>query len=128
MGRILTVISRGAIGIAGAGGSRHSEAIDAARTLAYDAHVADMSLLGALEGVLPPMKCSFRFLNTAALLLLSTNFCVAQQQPAPQAEKATEKPKEEKKPPVPEEKVVQTKHSLKIGGQEIKYKIGRAHV
>jgi carboxypeptidase C (cathepsin A) len=34
---------------------------------------------------------------------------------------AAEKPKEEKKPPTPEEKVVQTKHSVKIGGQEIKY-------
>src|SRR4029077_2483857 len=32
-----------------------------------------------------------------------------------------EKPKDEKKSPVPEEKIVQTKHSLKIGGQEIKY-------
>ena len=33
-----------------------------------------------------------------------------------------EKPKEEKKtPPPPEEKVVQTKHSFRLGGQEIKY-------
>ena len=35
------------------------------------------------------------------------------------SEKAGEKPKEEKKPP--EEKVVQTKHTIRIGGQEIKY-------
>src|ERR1700704_4906965 len=67
------------------------------------------------------MKCSLRFLCSAALLLLGVNLCFAQQQQAPQPEKAAEKPKEEKKPPVPEEKVVQTKHSLKISGQEIKY-------
>ena len=37
-------------------------------------------------------------------------------------EKQGEKPKEEKKtPPPPEEKTVLTKHSAKIGGQEIKY-------
>ncbi len=35
------------------------------------------------------------------------------------AEKTGEKPKDEKKPP--EEKVVQTKHTLRIGAQEIKY-------
>jgi carboxypeptidase C (cathepsin A) len=35
--------------------------------------------------------------------------------------KEAEKPKEEKKPAPPEEKSVPTKHSLKIGGQEIKY-------
>src|ERR1700704_2942055 len=67
------------------------------------------------------MKCSLRFLCSAALLLLGVNLCFAQQQQAPQPEKAAEKPKEEKKPPVPEEKIVQTKHALKIGGQEIKY-------
>jgi len=37
------------------------------------------------------------------------------------ADKAGEKPKEEKKPATPEEKTSQTEHSLKIGGQEIKY-------
>src|SRR5260370_12185845 len=37
------------------------------------------------------------------------------------AEKTAEKPKDEKKPPTPEEKVVQTKHTIKIGGQEVKY-------
>jgi len=41
----------------------------------------------------------------------------------PAEEKAKdEKPKEEKKtPPPPEEKMVQTKHSFRLGGQEIKY-------
>src|SRR4029077_20046354 len=67
------------------------------------------------------MKCCLRFLCSAALFLLGVNLCFAQQQPVPPQDKAAEKPKEEKKPPVPEEKVVQTKHSLKIGGQEIKY-------
>src|SRR2546430_15838043 len=45
----------------------------------------------------------------------------APQQQRPPQNKAAKKPKEEKKPPTPEEKIVQTKHSLKIGGQEIKY-------
>src|SRR2546421_10966049 len=67
------------------------------------------------------MKCCLRFLCSVALFLLGVSLCFAQQQPAPPPDKAAEKPKEEKKPPVPEEKVVQTKHSLKIGGQEIKY-------
>ena len=67
-----------------------------------------------------PMKRFLRFLCSVALLLVGANLCFAQQQP-PQPEKPAEKPKEEKKPPTPEEKIVQTKHSLKIGGQEIKY-------
>lgn len=37
------------------------------------------------------------------------------------ADKAAEKPKDEKKPATPEEKVVQTRHTVKVGGQEIKY-------
>ena len=54
--------------------------------------------------------------------LLTTSLCVAQQpQPEKPGEKPAEKPKDEKKPAVPEEKSVPTKHSLKIGGQEIKY-------
>src|SRR3989440_8052440 len=65
------------------------------------------------------MKPSFRYLGAITLLFLGTDLCFAQQQP-PQ-DKAAEKPKEEKKPPAPEERVVQTKHSLKVGGQEIKY-------
>ena len=45
-----------------------------------------------------------------------------EQTTAKTAEKSAEKPKEEKKtPPAPEEKIVQTKHSARIGGQEIKY-------
>ena len=67
------------------------------------------------------MKCCLRFLCSVALFLLGVSLCFAQQQPAPPPGKPAEKPKEEKKPPVPEEKVVQTKHSLKISGQEIKY-------
>src|SRR5437868_14565717 len=65
------------------------------------------------------MKPSVRYYGAIALLFLGTDLSLAQQQP-PQ-DKAAEKPKEEKKPPAPEEKIVQTKHSLKIGGQEIKY-------
>src|SRR5467141_2223260 len=67
------------------------------------------------------MKHPLRFLFSVALLLLGANLCFAQQQQEPQPEKAAEKPKDDKKPPVPEEKIVQSKHSLKIGGQEIKY-------
>src|SRR5258708_31017068 len=67
------------------------------------------------------INCPRRLLCSVALLFLGANLCFAQQQQPPQPDKATEKPKEEKKPPVPEEKVVQTKHSLKVGGQEIKY-------
>ncbi len=66
------------------------------------------------------MKSAIRYLCAAALFLFGMNLCFAQQ-PAPPPDKAAEKPKEEKKPPAPEEKVVQTKHTLKIGGQEIKY-------
>ncbi len=67
------------------------------------------------------MKPPIRFLGSAAVLLLGLNLSFAQQQPTPSQDKAGEKSKEEKKPPAPEEKIVQTKHSLKIGGQEIKY-------
>src|SRR5229473_1437146 len=66
------------------------------------------------------MKSTMRYLRAAMLLLLWTNPSFAQQ-PPPAPDKAAEKPKEEKKPPTPEEKIVQTKHSLKVGGQEIKY-------
>ena len=66
--------------------------------------------------------------NGAALFLLGTSFTFAQQTaPAvPPAQKPGEKAPEpakeaEKKPPPPEDKVVQTKHSARIGGQEIKY-------
>src|SRR6266404_6136595 len=65
------------------------------------------------------MKPLIHCLGSAVLFFLGMNLSFAQQ-PPPQ-DKAGEKPKEEKKPPTPEEKIVQTKHSLKIGGQEIKY-------
>ncbi len=69
------------------------------------------------------MKSPIRFLSFALLLLPGASLCFAQQPPQPAPEKPAEKPaeksKEEKKPP--EEKIVQTKHSVKIGGQEIKY-------
>jgi carboxypeptidase C (cathepsin A) len=69
--------------------------------------------------------------SCAALILLGASFSLAQQTaqapaPAP-AQKPGEKPAEAPKdadkkiPPVPEDKVVQTKHSARIGGQEIKY-------
>src|SRR5258706_3218597 len=67
------------------------------------------------------MKSPFRCLSAAALLLFASNLSLAQQQPPLAPDKAAEKPKVEKKPPAPEEKIVQTKHSVKIGGQEIKY-------
>src|SRR5437588_12900546 len=66
------------------------------------------------------MKPSVRYFGAIALLFLGSDPSLAQQQAPPQ-DKTAAKPKEEKKPPAPEEKVVQTKHSLKIGGQEIKY-------
>ncbi len=66
------------------------------------------------------MKSPIHYLSAAGLLLFASNLSLAQQ-PPPAPDKAAEKPKEEKKPPAPEEKIVQTKHSLKIGGQEIKY-------
>ncbi len=67
------------------------------------------------------MKSPIRFLSFAVLFLFSAGLCFAQQQPQAAPEKPAEKPKDEKKPPVPEEKIIQTKHSVKIGGQEIKY-------
>jgi carboxypeptidase C (cathepsin A) len=66
------------------------------------------------------MKPLIRYFGAATLLFLGMNPSLAQPQP-PAQDKAAEKPKEEKKPPTPEEKIVQTKHSLKVGGQEIKY-------
>jgi len=71
------------------------------------------------------MSDSLGLLGFAASLL-GASFCLAQQQqslpqPDKAGEKAAEKPKDEKKPPVPEEKSVVTKHSIKIDGKEIKY-------
>src|SRR5260370_40493022 len=76
-----------------------------------------------------PMKFRYMGLSCAALLVLVTSLAFAQQTaptaPPPQkaGEKAGEPAKEaEKKTPAPpEDKVVQTKHSARIGGQEIKY-------
>jgi carboxypeptidase C (cathepsin A) len=75
------------------------------------------------------MKFCYVGLGCAALILVGSSFTFAQQQapsapPAPKpGEKAAEAPKEPEKktPPEPEDKVVQTKHSAHIGGQEIKY-------
>lgn len=69
------------------------------------------------------MKHSF-WCYSLTLLLFAVNPCLAQQpqmQPEKAGDKPAEKPKDEKKPPVPEEKSVVTKHSLKIDGKEIKY-------
>src|SRR6266566_1723932 len=82
-------------------------------------HVTDLRFVKVCKGAPPDMKPLIRLFGSAVLLFLGMNLSLAQQQP-PQ-DKAAEKPKEEKKPPTPEEKIVQTKHSLKIGGQEIKY-------
>jgi carboxypeptidase C (cathepsin A) len=74
------------------------------------------------EGALPTMNRPYFFLSATVLLLLCANAASAQQAAQNPAEKPSEKPKEEKKtPPAPEEKIVQSKHSLRIGGQEIKY-------
>src|SRR5258708_31796911 len=67
------------------------------------------------------MKSPIRYSSAALLFLLGMSVSFAQQQSPSAPDKPAEKPKEEKKPPTPEEKIVQTKHSLKIGGQEIEY-------
>jgi carboxypeptidase C (cathepsin A) len=68
------------------------------------------------------MNRPYFLLSFAVLFLLCANPASAQQAAQNPAEKPSEKPKEEKKtPPAPEEKIVQSKHSLRIGGQEIKY-------
>src|SRR5882724_1080707 len=66
--------------------------------------------------------CRRTRLMFAAMIFCFGAGSLAAQQPGGQkaAEKAAEKPKEEKKP-APEEKSVQTKHAVRIGGQEIKY-------
>jgi len=69
-------------------------------------------------------------LRCAVLLLMGSGCLFAQQKAQAQApspaekpgEKAAEKAKEEKKPTL-EDKVLQTKHSARIGGQEIKYTV-----
>ena len=70
------------------------------------------------------MSIRFRTFFTVFLLCLCASFVTAQQpggeKPADKGgDKAAEKPKDEKK--APEDKSVQTKHAVKIGGQEVKY-------
>jgi carboxypeptidase C (cathepsin A) len=74
------------------------------------------------EGALPTMKRFYFLLSAIAFFLLCPDTGLAQQAAQNPTEKPSEKPKEEKKtPPAPEEKIVQSKHSLRIGGQELKY-------
>jgi len=65
-----------------------------------------------------------RFVFAATVFCLCASFAMAQQPGGEKAadkstDKAGEKPKEDKK--APEDKSVLTKHSVKIGGQEVKY-------
>src|SRR5262244_2927821 len=62
----------------------------------------------------------FRAMRWCALLLFGGACVASAQQPKPPEPAAAEKPKEEKKP-APEEKTVQSKHTARIGGQEMKY-------
>src|SRR5260370_8579607 len=74
------------------------------------------------KGAPPTMKRLYFLLSFTAMFLLCANVTWGQQTAQNPAEKPSEKPKEEKKtPPAPEEKVVTSKHSLRIAGQEIKY-------
>lgn len=86
------------------------------------------------KGKLQVMNKILRFCAIGIVVLFAANLSAAQrrrqappenadQETAPKpAEKSAEKPKQEKKTPAaPEEKMVQTKHSVRIGGQEIKY-------
>lgn len=61
-----------------------------------------------------------RLLFSAFVFIFGANLVLAQQPGGEKAgEKPAEKPKEEKK--APEDKSVMTKHSVRIGGQEVKY-------
>jgi carboxypeptidase C (cathepsin A) len=73
-----------------------------------------------------------RWISIFVLAMLTAGLVMAQKPAAPEAgaekagekaaEKPLEKPKEEKKtPPPPEEKSVTSKHTVRIGGQEIHY-------
>src|SRR6267142_3278885 len=69
----------------------------------------------------PAMFKRFRFLFSVLVFCVCASFANAQQPSGEKpADKTAEKPKEEDKK-APEDKSVQTKHSVKIGGQEIKY-------
>jgi len=66
------------------------------------------------------MLNQIRLLLSVFVFLLGASFALAQQPSGEKAgEKAAEKPKEEKK--APEDKSVTTKHSVRIGGQDVKY-------
>jgi carboxypeptidase C (cathepsin A) len=70
------------------------------------------------------MFMRIRFVFAALIFCVGASFVIAQQpggeKPVDKSgDKSAEKPKEEKKPP--EDKTVQTKHSVRIGGQEVKY-------
>ena len=70
------------------------------------------------------MCTRLRFVFAAAVFCCCASFALAQQPGGEKAadksaDKAGEKAKEDKK--APEDKSVQTKHSVKIGGQEVKY-------
>jgi len=67
------------------------------------------------------MKCSHRFLSLAACLFFWGKFLFRAAASAAYGGETRGKAKRRKEAPVPEEKIVQSKHSLKIGGQEIKY-------
>src|SRR5439155_18660416 len=69
-------------------------------------HVTVLYFAKVREGAPPPMKSPIRFLGSATLLLLGVNLGFAQQPPQLASDKTAEKPKEEKKPPTPEEKIV----------------------
>src|SRR2546430_17365708 len=70
------------------------------------------------------MCTRIRFVFAAAVFCFCASFAIAQQPGGEKAadkssDKGGEKAKEDKK--APEDKSVQTKHSVKIGGQEVKY-------
>jgi len=59
-------------------------------------------------------------LSSALFVFLAGPYAISAQQSKPAEQSGQEKPKDEKKP-APEEKSIQTKHTARIGGQEIKY-------
>jgi carboxypeptidase C (cathepsin A) len=63
-----------------------------------------------------------RFLFFVVISCFGATFVMGQQPGEKPTDKSAEKPKEEKeKKPAPEDKSVLTKHSVRIGGQEVKY-------
>jgi len=97
--------------------------IDAARTLAYDAApLANFRFFQHKKEICPPIEdVLIGFLSFLRNRFSLVRVFVSRSKPRRLVpEKPAEKPKDEKKSPVPKKKIVQTKHSLKIGGQEIK--------